>query len=530
MGVLRIPTGRGLRLGGKLAMLVAATLVPDPGPGGAGTISIVEPQNFTVRQHINNSRIMTASATFDGDITLIEARVVPIALDGTLDSSKASAWTPIETNLEAKTAAGSVQVPEGGWYVWQMRDSVKTGIAATGVNRFGVGEVVLWIGQSNNVQALEAVVNYPSGDPRFVEYVDTKELRRAGTYADYKPPNTHYSGGGQGYGDAWKQYGSGTRGDCFVFFGNLLSQGRNVPVLIVPRSYGGTSMATWLAAGGLLETAITAVNEIGGDCGMAIWYQGEANADAATSEASYRSSLGQLHNRLMTAFGRNASNFKLGIVALSAISNSTYTDGTETQVPAIRRAQIGYANETPGAFLAGTGCDFYTSDAVHLSKASQNIAGRRRVKSALHALGVGNDGAGPRIAGASRSGLTVDVAIQHTGGTNLADGIGGTGADARGFRFFDNGAPLAHTVVGIVNPTTIRLTLAAAPAGVLTMDYANTNAPFHADPNDSRVPAVAAWIIYDNAYYHGSSVTAPFALSTVGCPLQPCGLITVTGA
>ncbi|MGG7604638.1 sialate O-acetylesterase [Massilia sp. BKSP1R2A-1] len=522
--------GRALRLGAKLlARAVASTLPPDPEIPGSGTITLAEPVNFTVHQHVNGSKIVTAGATFTGDVTLLEVRAVPIALDGTLDASKATAWTPIATDVSAKTGSGPAQIPEGGWYVWQARDAIKTGITATGANRWGVGEVVLWIGQSNAENSPETPDKYPSGDPRAVEYVlvgtaKTKVLRRLGTYADQKPPNTLFSGTG-GYGSNWS--GAGSRGDGYVFFANLLSQGRNVPVLIIQRAVGGTAIESWLAPGGHLQTAIAAVNEVGGSCGLAMWYQGEANADSATSEGAYFGSLGTLHSRLKTAFGQD---IKLGVVALAAISDSQYTDGTETQVPAIRRAQIRYANETPGAFLAATGCDLYTGDAVHLHKSSYSISGRRHAKSALAALGIGKTAAGPRIAGAARAGLDVDVTIAHTGGTALSDGAGGNGSALAGFRFFDNGVPLAYTSSSIINATTIRLRLASAPTGVLTMDFAQTNAPFHADPTNSRVPAVEASIVYDNAYYHGSSITATFALSTVGCPLQPCPAITITGS
>lgn len=525
MGLLTA-NGKPLLAVGRLLSLAVAGTLPDPEIPGNGTITVAEPINYTVYQHLNNSRVITASATFTGDVTLVEVRAVPISLTGVLDTANATAWTPISTNTSTMTASGNAQIIEGGWYVWQARDSIKTGITGSGANRFGVGEVILWIGQSNAENSPETPDKYPNGDPRAVEYIKTKVLRRVGRYADQKPPNTLFSGTG-GYGDT--STGQGSTGDGYVFFANLLSQGRNVPVMIVQRAEGGTSIEQWLATNGLLDGAIAAVNEVGGDCGMAIWYQGEANADNATSEASYRTSLGTLHTKLKTAFGRNNTNFKVGIVALAAISNSSYTDGTETQVPAIRRAQIGYANETAGAFLAATGCDLYTGDAVHLHKTGYSVSGRRQVKSALAALGIGTTGAGPKIASASRSGLTVDVTIAHTGGTSLLAGDGGSGNSLTGFRFFDNGIALTAAPVGIINATTIRFTLSAAPTGVLTMDYAQTNAPYHADPTNSRVPAVAASIVYDNAYYHGSSITAPFALSTLGCPLQPCALINVTG-
>lgn len=532
---LLINKGKALRIGARLLVLaVASTLPPDPEIPGNGTITLAEPVNFTVHQRRGTSKQVLVSASFTGDVTLVEVRAVSISANGTLDTSKASAWTPIATAAGTTTASGLVQVPQGGWYVWQARDSIKTGISATGANRFGVGIVVLWIGQSNNANAPGNPEKYPSGDPRAVEYitpqgspVTVKVLRRVGKYADQKPPNTLFAGAG-GYGD--NSTGQGSTGDGYVFFANLLSQGADLPVCIVQCAVGGSSMEQWLAPGGLLDNAIAVVNQIGGDCELADFYQGEANAGSATSESVYHAGLCQLQSRLMSAFSRDASNFKLGIVALSSITGSDYTDGTETQVPTIRRTQIAFANNTPGVYLAGTGCDLYTSDGVHLHKSSDSISGRRRVKSALAALGIGTSGAGPRIVGATRSGILVDVSIAHTGGTALADGAGGTGTALKGFRFSVDGVPMAYTSSSIVSPTTIRLSLASVPTGVLTMDYAQTNAPFHADPTNSKVPAVLSSVVYDNAYYHGSSITAPFALSTIGCPLQPCEAIIVLGS
>jgi hypothetical protein len=332
-----------------------------------------------------------------------------------------------------------------------------------------------------------------------------------GTY----PPGTPYFNGGWGNSTSKDMYGR--PGDGVTTFVNKLYESTTSNVLIYEYAVQGTSIQQWMddfpaGPGNCWIPFATAVKADADGINSAIWLQGESNA--GTTKGDYKAFLRRLHNQLLTLSGKAAADFYFGLVILGPGTTAWSAEGTLGE---IRKAQLEYIADPAnvGAYLAGVATDMnLAGDGIHFNEVSRARMGARYAK-ALTAWQKGGAGAqGPKIASATRSGQGVTVTVQHAGGTSIKDGAGGTGTGALGFRFFDNGAPLAYTASSVSGPNTISLTLAAAPTGVLTMDYAMAGAPF----GGTTAPAS---VIYDNDTVLGD---------TTGLPLQPCAAITVTGS
>lgn len=470
------------------------------GTAGTGVTVNDVASNLLVYQRVGTSKTITVSGTYTGAPSSIQACVVDAST-----GVPAMDWVTIATNPAGGNFSGQLAVPQGGWYKLQVRDGVDNTLVATGGNKFGVGMIIAMIGQSNMANMPGTPYKYPLGDAKAVEYVNGA-IRRVGNVNDQYQPNTLFG--------AYGSYTTvGSNGDGHVYFANLMSEGLGIPVCILNAAIGGTSITSWQSNGTSWTNGGGTSNkrfkelmqDLGSDFEMAIWYQGEQDA-AAMSAATWSAYLANVQANCKALNGRNDSTFKFGVVSLGF---GSYNGSVEGDFGKMRVAQIAYATSTPGAFLVSCNYDAKSATGdVHLDGISFSRKGPIYAKNALFALGIGTSGAGPRITGAVRSGLNIDVTVAHSGGTGLTDGAGGTGGAITTMRVYDGGVQATIASTTILNSTTIRLTLAAAPAGAVTLDNAIMNCPSGANAS-TYTPATT---VYDNAsVYNG----------TVGCPLQP---------
>lgn len=473
---------------------------PPPTDNGAGTVTLSEASllDYQVYQHAGGTKAVPVSGTVSGSDGVVEARII--------DESGVQlvAWTTVGTS-SGGSFSGSIVMPKGAtWGKVQARKVTNPGSTTVGTKRFGVGEWVVLAGQSNMEHLWTSYATYPlsSSKVRGIEVKSsggTTIYGRAGTWNDAYPPGTLYGN--------YPSYTSGDTdgGDGFVLFANQMSANLGCVIGVAAVAIGGTSIEEWQPGQPRWNNMIAALNTVGGDCGTVLWYQGENNS--GDTSAAYNTKLDAIRNGMYTQTGRTSSTLAFGVVALGPCT----TYGAEGAFGSMRSIQIAYAAK-PGCFLAGSAadCSAPSGDTVHINNASQQRMGRRYAKS-LTAYLAGSPKPGPKIASASRNGATITVSI--TGGTGaLKDGAGGNGGSLQGFRVFDNG--VAATISGTtISGSTVVLTLASAPSGTVTLDYAMANAPY----GGTTTPAPAA-IVYDSDTVPGD---------TLGLPLLPCATITV---
>lgn len=499
----RITSGRLRLRNGNLAL----TAAPAVGGGVAATsLTLTDVAKDQMGfQRVGTSKNIFVGGTSNGSAA--QVRVINAA-----GGAAVTDWVSLPVN--GGTYGGLVTVPQGAtqntFYKWQVRDSVSTDLTVTGSNKFGVGAFGLEFGQSNMANFPPAGGPlYPNGAPGAIEYNRAGNFVRIGNINDAYPPNTPYS-------VHTANNAVGNRGDGYVYLANLLGAGLGVPIFIIERAVGGTFMSSWVPGGHNWNPMIAALNACGGDAEFAIYYQGENDA-AAMTKAARKSNLALIHDGLKAQTGRDNDSFKFGLISLSV---GSYSGSLEGDFGKIRTADVEWASSTPGAFLAACMHDTQTTDGVHVNAEGHSRMGRRVARSLLAARGIGVSASGPRITGATRSGTAVTISLAHSGGTALTDGAGGAGAALTGFEFKDAGA--GDAVIGYsatsISGNTVTLALASSPVGALSMSYAMMNVPHAAS---ATAAPVLASCVYDNV---------PILNSAIGCPLQPCAAITVTGS
>jgi hypothetical protein len=408
-------------------------------------------------------------------------------------------------------------VPQGGWYKTQVRIAGSQTVVATGTNKWGVGAVIGFTGQSNCVNMAKMYQNYPTGSP-IATCIQNAARKRIGAIVDTVPPNTPST-------LPKVTQAANKSGDSYTYMANLISAQFNIPVCIVDYALGGMGIDYWTQGDkkGWVEFC-KVLDFAGGDMEMMVLVQGESSAHAYTSYEAIRVEWNKLYQQAIDKTGRTTGTFKL---VMTSLGPGNYSGSTEGEFGRYRVWQRDHATTTPGWIYGGGAHACSTgsasvADNVHWNNESTYL-GRVMPKNYLfRAFGVGVNAEGPRIVSATRSGLDVTFTIAHAGGTALTDGTGGTGAALTGWRFFDagaSGALIGYGATSILSATQVRVTLNSLPVGELTADYAITDVP-HGAYVSTGTSFVPASTLCDNV---------SLVNRTVGCLLQPCAAITVTG-
>lgn len=456
-------------------------------------------------QRVGTSKSITVAGSSNG--TRIQARACPVGTGLTQDEVLYP-FINLTTSHPGGAFSLPLVVPQGDFWVVQIRDGINHALGQTGTHEFGVGAFIALLGQSNMEQMFDDTINYPLGAPG--TYSTKNGFVRIGNINPAYPPGTPasvYNSAGTHYHE------TGFRsGDGLVYAANRMREGLGCPIGILDFAASGSWISLWTSGGAQNTEFLAGLSAIGGDFEAALWLQGETDAQNGTSEAAYKTSLTSLFNQLKTVTGRSTLDFGVVIVG-PATAAWTPTEG---RMAAMRKAQIDFVaeNAAGGAFIAGTDIDgdLGNGSSIHITPSSRTVQGRRYGECIVRRLtGAAYGIEGPVISSASRSGAVVTVNITQQGGTSLKDGAGGSGSALLGFRVFDGGTPCTISST-LISGNAVVLTLSATPSGVVTMDYAMANAPFGS-------ATVASTVCYDDQTIPGSAV---------GLPLLPKPLFTVS--
>lgn len=512
---VKITNGR-LRIRNGVAALLSAAAIG--GGGEAAAISLVELLDRSVVQRLNDQRAIPVAGvvTGVGAGTAVEARIIKI--DG---GAQVTAWASVGVTAADGSYSGMHMAPRGKDYTMQVRVTGSQTVVKTGVNRFGVGAVIGFTGQSNCVNYPGSYELYPTGLPGSVIF-DSGIYKRIGAIVDSAPANTPVgTGGNVGLNSTTARNLSG---DGFTYMANLIGAQFDMPVCIVTTALGGMGIDYWTQGtkNGWVNF-VNKLNQMGGDMEALVFIQGESSAHAYTSYAAIAAEWSKLMAQALAQTGRTTDNFKL---IMTSLGPGNYSGATEGEFGRYRVWQRDHCMNTAGFIYGGgahaTGVN--SADQVHWTGTAPAYLGRTMPRNYMHrAFGVGISCEGPKIVSATRSGLDVTFTVTHAGGTGLIGGDGGAWTAGTGFRFFDAGAAgaqIGHGATAILNATQFRVTLNSLPVGALTADYAITDVP-HGVYSGVTLTYVPASVLRDNV---------ALVNSTVGCLLQPCSAITVTGS
>jgi hypothetical protein len=385
--------------------------------------------NGRIFQRKHRSADIVVSGTYSAQMEAIEARVVK---DGT--SEAVVPWTVIDASPRNGIFVGTLaDVPQGGWYNLQVRSATDPEISAHGTRKWGVGILVACLGQSN-----------------------MKEWFYTGTDLEANPLLRKFNEKG------WS--GLGRQGNAAIAFGNKIIDRLGIPLGLLNYSKNGSGLrkeADWgtgywedTAAGSIYNRFVSGVSETGGAIEFVIWIQGEADAARGTvTEEEYAASLERFITRQVRKDITNGSDFSdLPFMVVMMIKRP---GGRNKPHQAIRNAQKHVTETVRNSYLSATTLDLKNHGRQHLTPKAYISLGHRVAQSILHLLGEETYHRGPSVTHVAQiDNQTIDIRIQHNGGSDFSPASGITG-----WEVIAQGAQVPITEVYRHDPQTIRIRL-----------------------------------------------------------------------
>ncbi len=359
-------------------------------------------------------------------------------------------WTTIDSTPSAGTFSGSLTVPQGGWYRIEVRacDSLGRVVsAASSANKWGVGMIILCIGQSNMVG--RAAPPYTTASDLAALYSN------AGVWEHLADPWDRGSPAGAIDGD------SDVGGSMIPALANALLQTYSFPIAFVPCARNGSPLyvrpgnygwsyrnpSNHYDTSTLYGQSITKAQNAGG-VELIVMHQGERDLLDGRSEAQYEADFA-------TMIGNYRQDLRPGI-PIFICQLGTVGLGSDSGVVGIRNAQRDLDNGT-NVLMGATAMDLARSDEWHYTGPSLNVLGGRLANATKYYFGNSSYYRGPSISSARFSDGNrnqVIVTLSHRGGTDISPASGITG-----FEVFDNGSPVGITSAVRHSSNAVRLAL-----------------------------------------------------------------------
>ena len=426
----------------------AATLTVNPTPP---TIAIKDFPNYRVFQRDigGTSKSVTITGTYSNMAwNRVEARVLE---HGT--NTPVIDWTTIDSTPGGGTFSGNLTVQQGGWYNAEIRalDGAGSVIRSSrGTNKWGVGMIILCIGQSNMSG---------HGQPPFT--IATSDLAvnysNAGIWEHLSDPYDDGSPWGAVDND-----NSTAAGSMMPALANSLLETFDFPIAFVPSGKDNSNLYSQWAYRNpsnhydtttLYGQSITKARTAGG-VELIIMHQGEADTNAHRTEAQYEADFATLIGNYSDDLYATIPIFicQLGPITLG------FNTRTDADVVAVRNAQHDLDNGED-IFMAATAMDQPRLDHVHFTTQGLDAIGGRVAQTIKYYFGATWYYRGPVITSASFVDQTrdmVDVQIDHWGGDDITPSSGITG-----FSLLSNGSPVSIISADRMATDLIRLTLAS---------------------------------------------------------------------
>lgn len=400
----------------------------------------------------------TASIAVAGTYTGTAPDQWRLVLDGTSTPVSGFDWTAFSVAPAANAFAQTIAaVPKGGWYQLQVRASSAPGTVYSS-GKVGAGVLVCVDGQSWAWLFFSTTA-----------YAGDSSLA----------PNARLRITGKQPAGAWVAPATATMNGA-IAMGNAMVTALDCPVGLIDGSWDASGLTIaggsgasgpngrWISAGaaGNAYTSSAAAVAAAGGAAATVWIQGQGDAGANVSQASYYTAFGQ-----MTALRRATLGSTHPYVV---VTHPRYTAGlTDAQVEAIRKAHVQAAADANNYRVDSIDLPLH-SDGVHATAAGFTALGLRCAQAVLFALGVVAWYRGPRIGSAVQVSSTVyDLNLTlSAGATDITPSSGITGV-----RALVSGTPVTISSVVRQAAAKVRVTLAAVPASLPTFDHLFGTAP-----------------------------------------------------
>ncbi len=428
----------------------------------SGALTLNDFDNYRVFQRdlVDRDFTLTVAGSYTGgDVARIEARVLDYADGGAIVD-----WTTIDSDLSDGSYSGEVTAGEGGWYRIQTRalsGASEPLDTATGAHKWGVGIVILAIGQSN----MEGSGDLRSGESYTIAHDLVANFTTSGVWGHLVDPYQNKASAAPALGNALvAQYG--------------------IPVAFVPASAGGTQLHCdpgntncWMYLNEADSADVTtrygnslARARAAGGVELIVMHQGESDAsnndadNPNTNEEQYEADMLTLLERYRVSLYNTIPLFycQLG-------TNGGGWGRTDETIGFIRNAQHDIDNPADSLFLGATCMDLPREDNSHYTVDGYNTLGERLANAVMAFYGDRPHHRGPAIVGANYTSgekTAVRVAIEHRGGTDITPQ-----SAIAGFEVLDGGAGVQINNVYRYRADTCIIQLEQAVSGAGTLRY-----------------------------------------------------------
>lgn len=452
------------------------------------------------------------SGTYEGADETIEGRLIDAD-----DGSPLGAWRVLQSEPSGGLWSGTLDgIPQGGWYRLEVRQAVSLHTAVS-PTRFGVGEIILMLGQSNMARMFTE--DAADGSPVLSNDSPHDRTWRLG----YGEPSG-YSYARPRHDDIPVSWGPVT-GSGAIRLANRLQGELGVPVLLLDFALDWTGIdAHWNELDGPFPGWAKVVNALQQveSIGAVVWAQGAYDAinRPQISPEQYLDGLDTLYGRIEATTSGPAPDF--GIVLLN---RGDYTQNTQfdASFQAIRQAQLQWISERPEGFAAGSALDIDLSirpeaGVGHFWATGYQLLADRMAVSLTDVLSGSTAGApidGGRLSAATLHGRHIRLEVTHQLGTRLQ--LHHANRDIDGFEVTQGpwgDADLAierATLSSSQSGNHVVLTLAQTPTAPLRLRYLHGQNP-HAEAGDVVQRRRRGNWLYDDRTYHPARK---------GLPIQP---------
>lgn len=300
------------------------------------------PKSYQVHQRdADNQAIVTIAGTYTGTPTTIEYR-----LNG-------GSWATLVDSPSGGSFSQTVTLTGIAKYDIDVRFSNDTGTTAS-ITNVGVGDVIVQAGQSNmsgRGTNNQTYAKTPTG-------VFAALFQNSNSWAELSDPYDSINA----QVDAVSLDNTTPAGSVVPLIARYCIHNQRVPVAFVPCAMGSTSITEWLPGADHLDrsTLYGSMNyRIGltGGAKFAMWWQGETDATAGMSQATYNGHLDTIANALMADRG-----IKLMPCVMQTISNGATTE----QQNAIRNATVEAWTDNANVLVGPDLSDLTSDDTAHL--------------------------------------------------------------------------------------------------------------------------------------------------------------------
>ncbi len=345
---------------------------------------------------------IVVSGSYNGTIAAIEARVVR---SQTL--TEVVPWTIIDPSPKNGIFVGQLAgVPQGGWYVLQVRSHLDHHVFDNGKHHWGVGVLIACLGQSN-----------------------MNEWFHTGNNLKAQPLLRKFSGNG------WSKLG--TKGNAAIAFGNRVIERLGIPVGLLDFAVNGSGLRKeadygtgyWAdtTPGSIYNRFVSGVSSVGGVLEFVIWIQGEADAARGTvTQNEYVDALTYfIEDQVRSDITNGSDREHLPFLVVMMIKRP---GGKDHPHQAIRNAQKQVVEQVADCYLAATTLDLKNHGRQHLKPQAYVAMGNRVAQTVLYIVGKEHYHRGPQVVSAKQvEDRMIEIIIQHNGGNdfNPLSGISG---------------------------------------------------------------------------------------------------------